>query len=156
MHMVFSYWGRAESINLLDSLTNSSCSEEVEHLLYLMHLFQILQAVGFIKIGILWYTTINAVNTTDILIIIAESMMLFANNLKSINGNDDLFSMTTNRKLETSAASEKMIICINLFRIAFSKNWSVIRKWNYCNGYCYGYLLCLLSIEKAIFLNVLN
>jgi hypothetical protein len=62
------------------------------------------------------------VNTTDILIIIAESMMLFANNLKSINGNDDLFSMTTNRKLETSAASEKMIICINLFRIAFSKN----------------------------------
>jgi type III secretory pathway component EscU len=154
--MVFSYWGRAESINLLDSLTNSSCSEEVEHLLYLMHLFQILQAVGFIKIGILWYTTINAVNTTDILIIIAESMMLFANNLKSINGNNDLFSMTTNRKLETSAASEKMIICINLFRIAFSKNWSVIRKWNCCNGYCYGHLLCLLSIEKAIFLNVLN
>jgi hypothetical protein len=33
------------------------------------------------------------------LIIIAESMMLFANNLKSINGNGDLFSMTTNRKL---------------------------------------------------------
>ena len=45
-------------------------------------------------------------NTTGMLIIIAGSIMLFANNLKSINGNGDLFPMTTNRKLKTSAATE--------------------------------------------------
>jgi len=39
-----------------------------------------------IKIGIVWYTTINAVSTTVMLIIFAKSMVVCFNNLKSING----------------------------------------------------------------------
>ena len=55
------------------------------------------------------------------LIIFAGSMTLFASNLKSINGNGAFFSTTMNRNIETSAATEKMTICIKLFKPAFSK-----------------------------------
>ena len=55
------------------------------------------------------------------LIIFAESMTLFANSLKSINGDGAFFSTTTNRNNETSDANEKMTISIKLFDLLSPK-----------------------------------
>ena len=57
------------------------------------------------------------------LIIFAESMVLFFNNLKSINGKVAFFSILTNRIREATDAIENIMICIKLFEmVGFSKS----------------------------------
>jgi hypothetical protein len=84
---------------------------EVEPVRYLMHRLQTLLAVGFV---LKWVgsdiTTINAVSPTIMLIIFAESMVLFFSNLKSINGDCAFFSVLTNRIREINDTLENKII----------------------------------------------
>ena len=63
----------------------------------------------WIKIGRAWYITINAVRPTIILIIFAESMVLFLSSLKSINGKGAFFSVLTNRTRKITDTLENKI-----------------------------------------------
>jgi hypothetical protein len=62
------------------------------------------------------------VSSTVILIMFAESMIIFFSNLKSINGNGTFFSIVINRNNDTMDAAEKVIICIKLFE-PLSGHW---------------------------------